>query len=124
MPMNPTPKRAVSKRVLWLCVALAFLLWSGVPFLGAAEGLRGVPFTEVTLADSLWARRIETNRVATVAPGRHFVIRADQPTDENSLEDPLRLVPREQPLPNSARQFTVTLPPLSVNVLTIPANRP
>jgi alpha-L-arabinofuranosidase len=56
------------------------------------------------------------------ATGRHIVIRSDQPTDENTLENPRRIVPQDQPLPNCGRSFTVTLPPASVNVLCIPAS--
>jgi alpha-L-arabinofuranosidase len=56
------------------------------------------------------------------ATGQHIVIHADQPTDENTLNNPRRIVPREQPLPNCAQSFSVTLPPHSVNVLRIPVN--
>lgn len=60
--------------------------------------------------------------VASVgATGRHLVIRSDGINDENSLEHPHRIVPQEQPLAGCAKEFPVTLPPLSVNVLTIPA---
>ncbi|MGA2496299.1 MAG: alpha-L-arabinofuranosidase C-terminal domain-containing protein [Tepidisphaeraceae bacterium] len=55
------------------------------------------------------------------ATGRHIVIHAENPTDENTLEKPRRIVPQEQPLPGTASRFTVTLPPQSVNVLSIPA---
>ena len=55
------------------------------------------------------------------ATGRHIVIRAENPNDENTLEKPHRIVPQEQPLPGTAGRFTVTLPPQSVNVLSIPA---
>lgn len=55
------------------------------------------------------------------ATGRHIVIRADSPDDENTLESPLRIVPHEQRLLNCGERFSVTLPPQSVNVLRIPA---
>ena len=45
---------------------LAALLALGFPFLAAAEPLRSVPFSEITFADTFWAPRIETNRVATI----------------------------------------------------------
>jgi alpha-L-arabinofuranosidase len=53
--------------------------------------------------------------------GRHIVIRSDGFNDENSLENSRRIVPQDQALPYCAKEFSVTLPPLSVNVLTIPA---
>lgn len=55
-------------------------------------------------------------------PGQHFVIRADSHTDENSLESPQRIVPSEQALSNVSAKMVVTLPPLSVNLLRIPAS--
>jgi len=55
------------------------------------------------------------------AAGRHIVIRSEDPYAENSLDNPRRIVPEEQPLPGCARMFSVTLPPCSVNVLRIPA---
>jgi alpha-L-arabinofuranosidase len=53
--------------------------------------------------------------------GRHTVISGEGVHDENSLEQPHRIVPKAQPLPGCAKDFPVTLPPLSVNVLEIPA---
>ena len=53
--------------------------------------------------------------------GRHIVISGNGVHDENSLEQPHRIVPKAQPLPGCAKEFPVTLPPLSVNVLEIPA---
>jgi alpha-L-arabinofuranosidase len=55
--------------------------------------------------------------------GRHVVIRSAGPYEENSLDNPRRLVPQESPLPACAKRFSVTLPPYSVNVLRIPAER-
>ena len=55
------------------------------------------------------------------AEGQHFVIRADKLTDENSLDNPHRIVPQAQSLPNCAKQISVSLPAYSVNVLRIPA---
>ena len=55
------------------------------------------------------------------AAGKHIVIRSDGLSDENTLEQPYRIVPREEALSNCAKSFTVTLPPRSVNVLVIPA---
>jgi alpha-L-arabinofuranosidase len=65
---------------------------------------------------------IALDGVATVgATGQHVVIRSDGFHDENSLENPRRIVPLEQPLSGCAKEFSVTLPPSSVNVLKIPA---
>jgi len=63
---------------------------------------------------------IQLDGIASISAGQHFVIRADKPTNENTLEAPLRIVPQEQPLSASGTKFDVTLPPLSVNVLRIP----
>jgi alpha-L-arabinofuranosidase len=57
------------------------------------------------------------------ASGRHIVIRSENPNDENTLENPRRIVPQEMPLNGCAERFTVILPPYSVNVLRIPAER-
>ena len=54
--------------------------------------------------------------------GQHIVIRADGPEDENSLENPRRITPQELLLTDCAQEFSVTLPPYSVNVLRIPAS--
>lgn len=55
------------------------------------------------------------------ANGEHIVIRADKPTDENTLERPDLIQPTVQPLTGCSQSFQVTLPPHSVNVLRIPA---
>lgn len=65
---------------------------------------------------------IQLKGVQSVSPnGRHTVIHAGKPTDENSLDEPKRIVPQSHPLDNCAPSFEVTLPPFSVNVLEIPA---
>jgi hypothetical protein len=38
-----------------------------------------------------------------------------------ALDNPHRIVPQEAPLSNRGKNFSVTLPPSSVNVLIIPA---
>jgi alpha-N-arabinofuranosidase len=55
------------------------------------------------------------------ATGRHFVIESASPSDQNTLDQPVRIVPAEKRLENCGRKFTVTLPPYSVNVLRVPA---
>ena len=57
------------------------------------------------------------------AKGRHIIIRADDPNQENTLEKPTQIVPQEVPLNGCAREFAVDLPPHSVNVLVIPARK-
>ena len=47
-------------------IALTVLLAMGFSLGAEAEPLRGVAFSEITFADSFWAPRIETNRVATI----------------------------------------------------------
>jgi alpha-L-arabinofuranosidase len=65
---------------------------------------------------------VRIDGAATVAPnGQQIVIRADKPEDENSLEMPDRIAPQMVPLTNCSKNFQITLPPNSVNVLRIPA---
>jgi alpha-L-arabinofuranosidase len=65
---------------------------------------------------------LQIDGAGDVSPaGKHFVLRGESLTDENSLDQPRRIVPQEQPLLNCARQFSVTLPAYSVNLLRIPA---
>jgi alpha-L-arabinofuranosidase len=56
------------------------------------------------------------------AAGRHIVIRSAEPYAENSLDNPRRIVPEEQPLAGCGERCSVTLAPYSVNVLRIPAS--
>jgi alpha-L-arabinofuranosidase len=63
---------------------------------------------------------IQLDGAEGVAPaGQHIVLRSGKPADENSLDNPRRIVPQEQPLANCGPRFSVVLPPLSVNVLRI-----
>ncbi len=55
------------------------------------------------------------------ATGQHIVIRADKPEDENTLDLPNRIAPQVLPLTGCSKNFQVTLPPHSVNVLRIQA---
>ena len=57
---------ASCKQTLSGLALAAALLTLGLPLRAAPEALRGVPFAEVVLADSFWAPRIETNRIATI----------------------------------------------------------
>ena len=51
--------------------------------------------------------------------GRHIVISSSDLQDQNTLDSPRRIVPQEKPLNDCGDNFTVTLPPYSVNVLRI-----
>ena len=53
--------------------------------------------------------------------GRQIVIQSEKLDNENTLDNPRRIVPQERPLPNCAKHFSVMLAPQSVNVLCIPA---
>ena len=65
---------------------------------------------------------IQLDGARTVGPsGKYIVISSPGQYDENSLENPSRIVPREMPLPNVSERFSVELPPHSVNILRIPA---
>jgi alpha-L-arabinofuranosidase len=55
--------------------------------------------------------------------GKRITISSEGQYDENSLDNPKRIVPKEYPLQNCAKEFSVTLPPLSVNVLRVPSTR-
>lgn len=55
--------------------------------------------------------------------GRHFIFQADSLADDNSLENPRKLTPKERPLTVTGSSFSVTIPPYSVNVLRIPLKR-
>ncbi|RPI75162.1 MAG: hypothetical protein EHM42_15540, partial [Planctomycetaceae bacterium] len=65
---------------------------------------------------------IELAGTQSIGPtGEQIVLRADRATDENSLDEPLRIQPQRQALAGCSRRFTVELAPRSVNVLRIPA---
>jgi len=55
--------------------------------------------------------------------GRHIVINSADLYDQNTLDNPRKIVPQDKPLNNCGDNFTVTLAPYSVNVLRIPATK-
>ncbi|MCX6927006.1 MAG: hypothetical protein NT154_27935, partial [Verrucomicrobia bacterium] len=55
------------------------------------------------------------------ASGKHIIISSPAQYDENSLDHPRRIQPKELPLSDASKRFSVELPPYSVNVLRIPA---
>ena len=96
------------------------------PFLLRHRGLRARRKTIVVKATNYQKEPVRAevslqgvNRVG--ARGKHIVISSGKPSDENTLESPRSIVPREQPLTNCASRFSVTLAPYSVNLLRIPA---
>jgi alpha-N-arabinofuranosidase len=52
--------------------------------------------------------------------GRHIVIKSEKLLDQNTLDNPYKIVPVEKPLINCSKDFTVTLEPYSVNILRVP----
>src|SRR5436189_5434113 len=66
--LSSTMRRMLADFVAGLC-GLGFVLQSTEPAAGnelAFVKLKQVPFTEVTIEDSFWAPRRETNRVASI----------------------------------------------------------
>jgi alpha-L-arabinofuranosidase len=49
------------------------------------------------------------------------VLRGSNPADENSLDAPRNVFPREQPVPLPNAAFDYSFPPYSVTVLRVPA---
>jgi alpha-L-arabinofuranosidase len=100
---------------------------NALPDFFAASGYRRADGTVVVRATNYGAEpRNTTIRIAgakqIAANGQHVIIRADQPTDENSLDKPDLIAPQVLPLTDCSDEFAVTLPPYSVNVLLVPAN--
>ena len=96
----------------------SFFATAGYDRKGRAVVLKATNYHKQPVRARLWLEGAQT----VGAEGRQIVIRSDGLYDENSLDHPRRIVPREEPLPNCASQFSVTLPPYSVNVLRIPAS--
>jgi alpha-N-arabinofuranosidase len=71
--------------------------------------------------EPLDARILLEGTAQVAATGRHIVIRADKPEDENSLDRPDLISPQVLPLTGCSKDFQVTLSPHSVNILRIPA---
>jgi alpha-L-arabinofuranosidase len=99
---------------------------SALPAFFATAGYRKSDGTVVVKATNYHAEpvcaeiRLEgTTQVA--ATGQHIVIRANKPEDENTLDKPDLITPQVLPLTDCSKDFQVTLPPHSVNILRIPA---
>ena len=73
---------------------------------------------------SAQARETELDLVGTdvlKGVGRHIVYQAASLGDDNSLENPTKLVPSERTFPVTGSRIKVMLPPFSVSVLRVPA---
>jgi alpha-L-arabinofuranosidase len=55
--------------------------------------------------------------------GKLISISSDNLDGDNTLDNPRRIVPQESALTDCAPQFSVTLPPYSVNVIRVPAGK-
>ncbi|MGC4031930.1 MAG: alpha-L-arabinofuranosidase C-terminal domain-containing protein [Tepidisphaeraceae bacterium] len=65
--------------------------------------------------------KISLDNVAGIAAGAKMIsIKNDNLTGDNNFESPTRIKPVETSLPVNSKEFTVELPPYSVNVLRIP----
>lgn len=100
---------------------------NALPDFFATSGYRRADGTVVVRATNYGAEpRNATIRIVgakqIAANGQHVIICADKPTDENSLDKPDLITPHVLPLTDCSDNFSVTLPPHSVNVLLIPAN--
>jgi alpha-L-arabinofuranosidase len=97
----------------------AFFATSGYDPKARTVVVRAVNYGKSPLQTDLQLEGAET--VGTT--GEHLVLHGIKPEEENSLADPLRITPQKLPLANCAARFPVTLPPYSVNVLRIPAQK-
>ena len=105
-------------------VAESSLIYS--PSLFATAGCRKKDGTIIVKATNYGAEPLRADiRLAgatqVAATGQHIVIRADKPEAENTLDQPDLITPNVLPLNGCSTNFSVILPPKSVNVLCIPA---
>ncbi|MCF8346404.1 MAG: hypothetical protein K9G38_04265 [Bacteroidales bacterium] len=54
---------------------------------------------------------------------KHIVITSENIDDQNTLDNPLHIIPGEITIKNASEQFTVNLPPFSVNLFEIDAKK-
>jgi alpha-N-arabinofuranosidase len=97
-----------------------------LPSVFAAAGYDRKNKTVVLKATNYYPTPLQTDVVvdgaATVgSDGKLISISSDSLDGDNTLDQPTRIAPHETPLNNLSKNFTVTLPPYSVNVLRIPA---
>ena len=99
-----------------------------MPSFFATAGLRQKDDTVIVKATNYSAQPREAELVIdgtaiNGVSGRHFIYQASALSDDNSLENPTKLVPRETTFPISGNQIKVTLPPFSVSVLQVPVRK-
>ena len=100
---------------------MAIVILTALVLISAAASLQTtiMPTARGTLAMAVYkalpARFASVNRFQ--APSFSTLKLVVSPTDENTLEAPLRIVPQEQPLAGCSSKFKVTLPPNSVNLM-------
>jgi alpha-L-arabinofuranosidase len=96
-----------------------------LPSFFATAGVRQKDGTIIVKATNYGAQPKETELVidGTVVNGgngRHFIYQATSLSDDNSLENPTKLVPHEKSFPVSGNRIKLTLPPFSVSVVQVP----
>lgn len=96
-----------------------------LPSFFATAGVRQKDGTLVVKATNYSARPQETELIieganARTGQGRQIVYQASALSDDNSLENPRKLLPREQSFPVTGNRIKLTLPPYSVSVLNVP----
>ncbi len=99
-----------------------------MPWFFSAAGYDDDTESVIVKATNYYSQPVEAlislNGAAEVSKtGRHIVLSSDHPLDQNTLENPRKIVPREKPLLNCAKDFTVLLEPFSVNLLRIKVKR-
>ena len=96
-----------------------------MPSFFATAGLRQKDDTVIVKATNYSAQPREAELVIDGTAikgvsGRHFIYQASALSDDNSLENPTKLVPHEKSFPVYGNRITLTLPPFSVSVVQVP----
>ncbi|MBB6051455.1 alpha-L-arabinofuranosidase C-terminal domain-containing protein [Armatimonas rosea] len=96
-----------------------------LPSFFATAGLRQKESTVIVKATNYSAQPQETELVIEGAmvgegSGRHAIYQASALSDDNSLEHPTKLVPRETVFPVAGNRIKLTLPAYSVSVVRVP----
>ena len=93
-------------------------------FAAGYDEQHGEAVIKVVNADTLpYTTALTLEGTTSVEPtGTVCTLQADQPTDENSLDEPLRITPQTTSYDHFAPQFQYTFPPLSITILRIKAH--
>ena len=76
-----------------------------------------------TITRRHWSPKYRLDGAISVGKaGKLISISSDNLDGDNTLDNPRRIVPKESALTDCAQQFSVTLPPYSVNVIRVPAS--